>query len=138
MFRATIKAVLAHKLRLALTAISVMIGVAFISGTFIFTDTIDRTFAELFENAFEGQDVIVQSETEFDVGFQGPPPFDESVVEIVRAVPGVAAAEGNVGGFAVIYDKEGEAIVPTGPPTIGGSWTEDERLLGAKRLSLDE
>jgi putative ABC transport system permease protein len=134
MFRATIKAVLAHKLRLTLTALSVMIGVAFISGTFIFTDTIDRTFSELFENAFEGQDVIVQSETEFDVGFQGPPPFDESVVEFVRAVPGVEVAEGNVGGFAVIYDKTGDAIVPTGPPTIGGSWSDDERLLGAVEL----
>jgi putative ABC transport system permease protein len=134
MLRATIKGILAHKLRLTLTALSVMIGVAFIAGTFIFTDTIDRTFDDLFENAFEGQDVIVQSETEFDVGFQGPPPFDEEVVDIVRSVPGVEAAEGQVGGFAVIYDKTGDAIVPTGPPTIGGSWTDDERLLGAVEL----
>ena len=35
-----------------------------------------------------------------------------------------------LGGFALIYDKDGEAIVPFGPPTIGGSWVEDERLLG--------
>jgi putative ABC transport system permease protein len=134
MLRATIKAVLAHKLRLALTTLSVMFGVAFISGTFIFTDTIDRTFNELFEDVFKGQDVIVQAETEFDVGFQGPPPIDEEVIDIVRAVPGVEAAAGNVGGFAVIYDKEGEAILPTGPPTLGGNWTEDERLLGAAQL----
>ena len=131
MVRATLKGILAHKLRLTLTALSVMIGVAFIAGTFIFTDTIDQTFDQLFEDVFEGQDVLVQSETEFDVGFQGPPPFDEAVVDVVRGVPGVAAAEGNVGGFAIIYDNDGEAIVPTGPPTIGGSWTVDERLQGA-------
>jgi putative ABC transport system permease protein len=129
--RTALKTAFAHKLRLIMTAMSVMIGVAFISGTFIFTDTIDRTFSDLFENIFEGQDVIVASETEFDVGFSEPPPFDEGVLDTVLTVPGVAAAEGNVSGFAVIYDKDGDAIVPMGPPTLGGSVTKDERLAGA-------
>jgi len=101
MIRTALKTVFAHKLRLAMTALSVTIGVAFIAGTFIFTDTIDKTFADLFENAFEGQDVVVQAETEFDVGFSGPPPMDESVLDFVVDVDGVAAAEGQVGGFAV-------------------------------------
>ncbi|MDJ0925671.1 MAG: FtsX-like permease family protein [Acidimicrobiia bacterium] len=130
MIRTALKTVFAHKLRLALTALSVMIGVAFIAGTFIFTDTIDQTFNDLFDDLFEGQDVIVQGETEFDVGFSGPPPMDADVLDAVLAVPGVEAAEGSVGGMAIIYDLEGEAIVPTGPPTIGGSMTEDLRLAG--------
>lgn len=130
MIRTALKTVFAHKLRLALTALSVMIGVAFIAGTFIFTDTIDNTFSQLFDDVFEGQDVIVQGVSEFDVGFSGPPPIDEAVLEDVLGVDGVQAAEGTVGGFAVIYDKAGEAIVPTGPPTIGGSVTEDLRLSG--------
>jgi putative ABC transport system permease protein len=134
MIRTALKTVLAHKLRLTMTALSVMIGVAFIAGTFIFTDTIDRTFADLFENVFSGQDVIVASETEFDIGFSEPPPMDADVLDIVAAVPGVAAAEGSVGGFAVIYDKDGEAIVPMGPPTLGGSWTLDESLSGVVEL----
>jgi putative ABC transport system permease protein len=130
MIRTALKTVFAHKLRLALTALSVMMGVAFIAGTFIFTDTIDKTFSQLFDDVFEGQDVIVQGVSEFDVGFSGPPPFDESVLETVLAVPGVEVAEGSVGSLAVIYDKQGEAIVPTGPPTLGGSMTEDLRLAG--------
>ena len=130
MIRTALKTVFAHKLRLVLTAMSVILGVAFISGTFIFTDTIDRTFTDLFDDVFSGQDVIVQSKTEFDVGFAGPPPFDEAVLDTVRSVEGVSAAEGSVGGFAVIYDPAGEAIVPQGPPTLGGSWTEDPRLAG--------
>ena len=130
MIRTALKTVFAHKLRLALTALSVMIGVAFIAGTFIFTDTIDNTFSQLFDDVFEGQDVIVQGESEFDVGFSGPPPIDESVLDAVLGVPGVDIAEGSVGGFAVIYDSEGEAIVPTGPPTLGGSVTDDLRLSG--------
>ena len=119
MIRTALKTAFAHKLRLALTAMSVMIGVAFIAGTYIFTDTIDKTFGQLFDDIYEGQDVIVQAETEFDVGFSGPPPIDESVLDTVLSVPGVDVAEGSVGGFAIIYDKAGEAIVPTGPPTIG-------------------
>jgi putative ABC transport system permease protein len=130
MIRTAFKTIFAHKLRLVLTATSVMIGVAFIAGTFIFTDTINQTFNDLFEDQFAGQDVIVQTEAEFDVGFSGPPPLEASVLDTVLAVEGVAAAGGSVGGFAVIYDKNGEAIVPTGPPTIGASWTEDKRLVG--------
>jgi putative ABC transport system permease protein len=130
MIRTALKTAFAHKLRLALTALSVMIGVAFIAGTYIFTDTIDNTFSQMFDDIYEGQDVIVQSTTEFDVGFSGPPPIDESVLDTVLAVDGVELAEGSVGGFALIYDKDGEAIVPTGPPTIGGSMTEDLRLAG--------
>ena len=130
MIRTALKTIFAHKLRLVLTAISVMIGVAFIAGTFIFTDTINQTFTDLFDDQFAGQDVIVQAEAEFDVGFGGPPPIEESVLDTVLGVQGVAAAEGNVGGFALIYDSNGEAIVPMGPPTIGASSTEDERLRG--------
>jgi putative ABC transport system permease protein len=130
MIRTALKTIFAHKLRLVLTAISVMIGVAFIAGTFIFTDTINQTFTDLFDDQFAGQDVIVQGEAEFDVGFSGPPPIEETVLDTVLGVQGVAAAEGSAGGFALIYDSNGEAIVPTGPPTIGASWTEDERLIG--------
>jgi len=130
MIRTALKTAFAHKLRLALTALSVMIGVAFIAGTYIFTDTIDNTFSQMFDDIFQGQDVIVQSVSEYDVGFSGPAPMDESVLDTVLSVPGVAIAEGSVGGFAIIYDKEGEAIVPTGPPTIGGSMTNDLRLAG--------
>ncbi|HEX6145998.1 MAG TPA: ABC transporter permease, partial [Acidimicrobiia bacterium] len=130
MLRATLKSAFGHKLRLMLTAMSVMMGVAFVVGTFIFTDTIDKTFDDLFADVYAGQDVIVQSRTEFDVSLGVPPPFDQEVIETVLDVPGVFAAEGSVSGFAVIYDEAGTAIVPTGPPTLGGSWVVDQRLAG--------
>ena len=134
MIRTALKTVFAHKVRLALTAMSVVLGVAFVAGTFIFTDTIDKTFSELFEDVFAGQDVIVQATSEFEVGFGGPAPIDGSVLDTVLAAPGVEAAEGSVGGFAIIYDNDGEAIVPSGPPTLGGSWTEDARFAGNAEL----
>jgi len=138
MIRTALKTVFAHKLRLTLTAMSVVLGVGFIAGTFIFTDTIDKTFTDLFDDVFAGQDVIVQAESEFDVGFSGPPPISDSILADVEAVDGVEVAEGSVGGFAVIYDLEGNAIVPTGPPTIGGSLTEDLRLAGNAEIRIGE
>ncbi len=134
MIKTTLKGIMGHKLRLLSTALSVMIGVGFIAGTYIFTDTINVTFTDLFDNVYAGQDVIVQSQTEYSAGYEGPPPFDEQLLETVRAVPGVAAASGNADGFAVIYDKNGDAIVPMGPPTLGGSWIEDPRLAGNTEL----
>jgi putative ABC transport system permease protein len=130
MLRTTLKGVFAHKARLALTALAIILGVSFVTGTFIFTDTIDKTFNTLFEDSYAGTDVVVQAETEFEPGFYGPPPFDERVLSQVRAVSGVVAAEGNVVGYAQIIDKQGEAIAPNGPPTLGGNWLTDERLWG--------
>ncbi|MCP4307943.1 MAG: FtsX-like permease family protein [bacterium] len=130
MIRTALKTVFAHKLRLALTALSVMMGVAFIAGTFIFTDTINDTFGQLFDDIYEGQDIIVQASTEFDVGFSGPPPIDEEVLDLVVAVPGVEVAEGGVQSSATIFDKDDEGIIPTGPPTLGASLTDDLRLAG--------
>ena len=47
MLRANMKNLLSHKIRLALNALSVVLGVAFVAGTFIFTDTIDASFDDL-------------------------------------------------------------------------------------------
>jgi len=134
MLRTALKTVFAHKLRLLLTALSVMMGVAFIAGTFIFTDTINSMFNDLFDDLYEGQDILVQQVSEVDVGFGEPAPIDESVVGTVSSVPGVEIAEGSVGGTAILYDKDGEAIIPMGPPTLGGSMTDDERVAGATEI----
>ncbi len=134
MLRTTLKSLRAHWLRLLLTGLSVMIGVAFVSGTFVFTDTINATFDNLFADSFAGTDVVVQAEAEFAPGFTGPPPVDESLLDLVRSVDGVAVAEGSVFGFAQLVDKEGNAIAPTGPPTLGGSWAQDPRLDGSVEL----
>ncbi len=131
MLRTALKTVWAHKLRLALTSLAIILGVGFIAGTFVFTDTINRTFDNLFADTFAGIDVIVQPEVEFTSGFSGPPAFDEALLDTVAAVDGVEAAEGSVFGFAVLVDEAGDAIVPQGPPTLGGSWSADERFLGS-------
>ena len=61
MFRATIKSLLARKLRLLLTAIAIVLGVGFTAGTFVLTDTALKSFDSLFNTAFVNIDVVVQA-----------------------------------------------------------------------------
>ena len=65
MLRATIKSLLARKLRLALTALAVVLGVGFTAGTYVLTDTALKSFDDLFSNVYAGTDVVVQGTTAF-------------------------------------------------------------------------
>ena len=65
MLRATIKSLLARKLRLLLTALAVVLGVGFTAGTFILTDTALASFDDLFGQAYSNVDVVVQAEQAF-------------------------------------------------------------------------
>src|SRR6478752_4212811 len=84
MFRATVKSLLGHKLRVALTAVSIILGVAFVAGTYVFTDTIKSTFNEVFATANAGVDVNVRSASNFDVNTQRKP-VPDSLLPTVQA-----------------------------------------------------
>lgn len=128
MLKATLKGLLAHKLRMTLTAIAVVLGVGFIAGTYVLTDTINRTFSELFDDVTAGVDVFVRSEQAFRTmeGDDQRQPIPEELLDEIESVDGVAEARGSVVGYAQIVDKEGEAIAPVGPPTLGVSWTASD------------
>jgi putative ABC transport system permease protein len=128
-WRATFKGLLAHKFRLALTALAVVLGVAFVTGTYVLTDTISRSFEELFETARTGVDVEVRAEASF-VGTFGDDRerIRETLLDRILEVEGVAHAEGEVTGYAQLVDKQGEAIAPQGPPTFGLSWPDAQGL----------
>ncbi len=66
MWRVTIKGLMAKKLRLVLTSIAVVLGVAFMSGTFVLTDTLGSVFDKLFTEATKGVDADVRSKRELD------------------------------------------------------------------------
>ncbi len=127
MVRAVLKGLLAHKLRLFLTAIAVVLGVAFVAGTFVLTDTINKTFNTLFAEISAGTDITVRSASGFgddanlDISRNTIP---ASLLAAVRAVPGVEAADGTVSGYAQFIDEQGKAVSTTGAPTLGFNWTE--------------
>ena len=129
MVRAVLKGLLAHKLRLFLTAMAVVLGVSFVAGTFVLTDTINKTFDTLFDEISAGTDVSVRAASGFGEGASTETARDTvpaSVLETVRRVPGVAAADGSVGGYAQYVDKDGKAVTTTGAPTLGFNWTNPD------------
>ncbi len=122
MFRLAVKGVLAHKLRLAMTALAIVLGVAFVSGTYVFSDSITASFRTLFTNVNSGVDLWVQSVTEFGIATDR---IDDSLVEQVAAIPGVEVAAPSIEGIAQIVApapcEEGPDADPTAPCPIGGS-----------------
>jgi putative ABC transport system permease protein len=125
--RATLKSIRGHTSRLVGTAVSVVLGVAFLAGTLIFTDTVTRTFDDLFASVYENVDAEIRSATEIDAGFgvveRGRLP--EALVDQVAAVDGVAWVEGFVEGTAQLVGPDGEPVgrPGQGPPTLGFSWS---------------
>lgn len=134
MWRATIKGLLAHKVRLGLTALSIVLGVAFVSGTFILTDTMGRAFDDLFATVNKGIAVQVSGVPQFESsGPEGDAAgtadrVPAELLDTIRRVDGVRNAEGGLAGYAQLVDKKGEAIVTGGAPTFGVSWTNDPDL----------
>ena len=139
MLRVTLKNLFARKFRLVLTSLAVVLGVAFMAGTFVLTDTIGKVFDELFADVNRGVDVAVRSRPAFDEKAGGPgseevrEPVPESLLRTARGVDGVAAAEGGVAGYALVakIGKDGQpedAVQPSGAPTIGVAWGPNRRL----------
>ena len=129
MWRVTIKGLLAHKLRMALTALAIVLGVTFIAGTFVLTDTLHNTFNTLFGNIYQSVDFQVRGVAQFGSGNNATRnPVPESLVSTVRAVPGVQAAEGSVTGYAQYIAPDGKAITTGGAPTLGFAFDPNPAL----------
>ena len=128
MLTTTLKGLLAHRVRLAMTAIAIVLGVSFVAGTFVLTDTINHVFTNLVTDGTSGIDVVVRGDAAFTSINNGQTTerqdIPADVLARVRDVDGVAQAQGAVSGYAQIVDKDGNAITPMGPPTLGESWTD--------------
>ncbi|HET8788839.1 MAG TPA: FtsX-like permease family protein, partial [Actinomycetes bacterium] len=129
MRKATLKGLLAHKFRLAATALAIVLGVSFVAGTYVLTDTITASFDSLFKQVTQGIDVAVRSEETFG-GFEGETrdPMPASLLERVKAVGGVRVAEGNVTGYAQLVGKDGKAVTTSGAPSLGVSFNKDPQF----------
>lgn len=133
MFFTALQGVLAHKLRLLTTALAVALGVAFMAGTLVLTDTIGKTFDEVFSNVYKGTDAVVRGKAVFNgpqnTGEQRPR-VDTALLATVARVPGVQVAEGNVWGYTRLVGKDGDALgnPATGAPALGTNWSADRRL----------
>jgi putative ABC transport system permease protein len=106
-----LKGLVGRKLRATLTAFAIVLGVAMVSGSFILTDTIGKSFDRISEDSFENADVVISSkEATSSVGAAKAPAFPESVLAEVRRLDSVAAALETVEDRARLVDKQGDLI----------------------------
>jgi putative ABC transport system permease protein len=126
----TLKGLLAHKLRLLLTALAIILGVTFISGTFVLTDTLHATFAGLFGNIYSKIDFQVRGVAQFGTNSANAvrDPIPESLLATVQAVRGVETADGTVEGYAQFVAPDGKAIETSGAPTLGINYNDDPQI----------
>ena len=124
MIRFALKGLGTRKLRSGLTAIAIVLGVAMVTGTYILTDSIDRAFGGIFTEIYRGTDATITGKSAFDLSSESnttAPPFAESLLKRVRALPDVADAVGGVGSETHLIDRNGKVIVFGGAPNLGFS-----------------
>ncbi len=128
MLRLAIRSVAARWGRLVLTSLAIVASTAFLSGTFIFRDTIERTFNGLFASVYERVDGYVQSANSVEnlFGLESRDRLPASVVDEVREVPGVGDAQASVQGDAVVIAKDGSPIERPTAPTFGATVNDGE------------
>jgi putative ABC transport system permease protein len=130
--RVTLRGLMAHKVRLIATAVAVILGVAFMSGTQVLTSSISASFDKVFADVYASIDVVVRSSTKVDTPFGSQRTrVDASVVDTVDSVPGVDAAEGQVVGQIRVLGKDGKALIAAqGPPNFALNWLTSPSLNG--------
>ncbi|MFI1362772.1 ABC transporter permease [Streptomyces griseochromogenes] len=119
MFRTALRNVLAHKARLLMTVLAVMLGVAFVSGTLVFTNTISDAYQKSSAKGFDHVDVAVRAKYQDSKGNQvgKTPELTQALLDKAAKVPGAASATGVVTGFTAIADKDGKLV--------GGDWQSE-------------
>jgi putative ABC transport system permease protein len=124
MIRVALKGLAGRKLRAALTAIAIVLGVAMVSGTYVLTDTIDKAFNAIFEESYANTDAVVRGAGS-DVSFQGmsgpSAPIDADLLDDVLALDSVETASGGIEDEmnTKIIKKDGTAVNTQGSPSLG-------------------
>jgi putative ABC transport system permease protein len=129
MIRATFKSLTARKLRLLLSSLSIVLGVSFVSGAFVLTDSLGKVFDDLFTTISKNVAVDVRGE-KVTTGNQGDVRalLPQDLVTSIQQVDGVKEAQGQVQGSAQLVNKAGKTVGTGGAPTFGFNWYNSKLL----------
>jgi putative ABC transport system permease protein len=137
-----------RKLRAFVTMLAVLLGVAFIAGSYVLTDTINRSFDDIFDEAYAGTDVAISASTTGQTDGADLPPFSERYLDRVRQVGGVEQAAGGIFSTARFVDEQGDQLSSSFAPEFVSStapepfetltYTDGRPPQAADEASIDE
>lgn len=130
MRKVSLRNLAAHKVRLALTVLSVVLGTAFVTGSFVFTDTLRNTFDSIFAQDAVGVDVRVSIERDNPNSPRITAGVPVEATAVAEGVAGVRAVVPAVFGQVVLLDEQGVAIQTGGAPSMGFNYVPPEQALG--------
>lgn len=134
MWRASFKSAIAHKVRLALTSVAVILGVGLVAGTFVLTDSLGRELQAVLAETAGGADLSVRPADAEGEGLSDSPGVETRLVDTVAAVEGVRVADPVVRGTAQLIDRDGQPIGEPlgggGVPAIGANAPAEEGMRG--------
>src|SRR6185312_13791956 len=140
MRRVTFRGLAERKLRLSLTALAIVLGVTFVTGTLVLGDTLNRTFNDLVSTAYQHVSFQIRGKATLPGADTTPnstanrTPVPASIASAVARVPGVAYVHGSVGGYAQFLARNGDAIGGGGGSTLGFSFDPNQWRLSPYRL----
>jgi putative ABC transport system permease protein len=125
--RVALRGLLGRKLRAALTAFAIVLGVAMVSGTFVLTDTIKAAFSTVFTTVYQNTDAVITGKSAISTNNNGngptTPSLPASLLTQVRALPSVADASGSISDSAQLVGRNGKVISSGGAPGLAFSYS---------------
>jgi putative ABC transport system permease protein len=122
-----IRGLLGRKLRAALTAFAIVLGVAMVSGTFVLTDTIKAAFSTVFTTVYQNTDAVITGKSAISTNNNGngatTPSLPASLLTQVRALPSVGDASGSISDTAQLVGRNGKVISSGGAPGLAFSYS---------------
>jgi putative ABC transport system permease protein len=155
MIGVALKGMLGRKLRAALTAFAIVLGVAMISGAFVLTDTLGKSLDSVLNESYKATDAVISSEEAIDTGDTTPeaPAFAADVLGKVESLPGVRLAQGSIEDEARLVDESGDPIGRTGSAVgvdpaadqslnplqlVAGEWPRDEGQVAIDKTTAEK
>jgi putative ABC transport system permease protein len=140
MFRMTLRNLLARKLRLVMSGLAIVLGVAFLSGVLVFSNGLSSTFDGIINGSTPDGVVRPVNIDEFEGGFSGIPTATVSpdVIADLEELPEVERADGDVTGFGMsLLASDGTLVGGTGAPTLAFNWHDAPNMEGGRILLLE-
>ena len=110
MTKVALRGIGARKMRAFTTFLAIFLGVALVAGTYVLTDTINKSFGEIFSESLKGTDVAITARQDVETQDATPPGFPANLLARVKKVDGVEAAAGSVFASGRFVDAKGDPI----------------------------